>query len=220
MAQLPLDLAQPPVLCHANFFVSDANREAHGWVMAWPAWPAPALLLTGPAASGKTHLARIWAAKSGARELGVETLERLPPADALADAPAAVIEQIERAPGEALFHLLNCAGEKAISLLLTTRRALPDLPFVLPDLRSRIAALPVARLTPPDDALLEAVLAKLFSDRQLRVTPDVTRYLLARMERSFAAAAGLVDTLDRAALERRRNLSLPFVRTLLEGQAA
>ena len=99
---------------------------------------------------------------------------------------------------EALFHLCNHLAAGGGSLMATGRLAPARWQIALADLASRLRAAPVARLEAPDDALLAAVLVKLFADRQIAVAPDLIRYLLARMERSFAAAEALVAALDRA----------------------
>ena len=87
----------------------------------------------------------------------------------------------------------------------------------LPDLRSRLAASPAVGVGVPDDALIGAVLVKMFSDRQLQVNQDVITYLLARMERSFAAARRIVAVLDTKALAAKRRITIPFAAHVLDG---
>jgi chromosomal replication initiation ATPase DnaA len=111
-----------------------------------------------------------------------------------------------------LFNLLREGGGH---LLLTGRSPPARWPLALADLRSRLAALPVVALAPPDDAGLAAVIVKLFADRQLRVEPDVVRFLVERLDRSFAAAAAAVAALDRAALAHGRAVTVPLVRAVL-----
>ena len=159
----------------------------------------------GPEGSGKSHLAAIWGQVAGARFLAGRALEtpRLPAALATA---ALVVEDL--APGEfderALFHLLNLTHEHDAFLLLTMRTAPVGWTIALPDLGSRLRALPVASLAPPDDTLLRAVLVKLFADRQITVDEALVGYLAARIERSVGAARAAVDRLDREALRLKR----------------
>jgi chromosomal replication initiation ATPase DnaA len=142
-------------------------------------------------------------------------------AASLAGKPAVVVEDADRAAEagqadeRALLHLFNLLREAGGHLLLTGRTPPARWPLALPDLRSRLAALPVAALAPPDDAVLEAVIVKLFADRQLRVEPDVVRFLANRIDRSFAAVAEAVASLDRAALEHGRAVTVPLVRSVL-----
>ncbi len=131
---------------------------------------------------------------------------------ALPDRGAVVVEDLDRGIGEeqALFHLLNRARESKLSVLMTSRVAPGDLSVRIPDLRSRLRALPVAALNPPDEPLLKAVLVKLFCDRQLNVEPAVIDYLSLRMERSMRAAALIVAAVDRLALATHRKATRPL----------
>lgn len=206
--QLVLDLPSRPALGRADFFVSPANAVAVGLVDLWPDWPMRRMAVVGPEGAGKTHLAHVWSARAGAGFVPAAALATL--ALGAVDADAALVVEDADAVGalgaaaeEALFHLCNHLAVRG-SLLLSGREPPARWPVALPDLASRLAATPVARLEPPDDALLGAVLVKLFADRQLAVGPDLVQYLLPRMERSFAAAEALVIALDRAALASRR----------------
>jgi chromosomal replication initiation ATPase DnaA len=214
--QLALDLPVRPALGREAFFVSPANANALAAIDAWTTWPGRRHLLVGPAGSGKTHLAHVWAALSGARIVAARDIgtDDVP---ALAAAPAVTVEDIDREADEAaLFHLLNLTLTEGTPLLLTATVHPNERPPALPDLASRLAAMPVARLEPPDDALLQAVLVKLFEDRQITVSPDVISYLLARIERSLDAARRTVSALDAAALAERRPVTRQLARSILD----
>ena len=206
--QLSLDLPHRAALGAEDFLVSDCNRGAVRLIDSWPEWKENAKLIVGPAASGKTHLARVWQARSGAMALSPGSLDirRL---DALKKCSALIVEDIDRAGyGEkALFHLLNLAREKRLFVLFSSREAPNRFDFALPDLRSRLNALPAVRIGAPDDALLKTVMLKHFADRQLSVDPKVLDFLALRIERSLAAAADAVAAIDRAALGSGRKIS-------------
>lgn len=211
--QMVFDLPVRPALGRDDFFVSPANRLALAQVDAWPAWPDRRLAICGPGGSGKTHIVHVWAARAGARILPAAALRSLD----LARLPAGValaIEDFDRSGDhgraeaeEALFHLMNHLAASGGSLMLTGRMPPAQWDVALPDLSSRLGAAQIARLDPPDDALLSAVLVKLFSDRQIDVGPDLIAYLLARMDRSFEAAEALVMRLDVAGLARQRPIT-------------
>ncbi len=216
--QLPLDLGHRPALGRDDFLVAGSNREAVGWIDRWPDWPAPALVVHGPRGAGKTHLARVWRARSGAAVVEGRALSPDVPA-AFADAPRAclVVEGADAVrDAEALLHLYNVAAERGGWLLLTAAGPPARWRIPLADLDSRLRAAPAVAIGPPEDELLEAVLVKLFADRQLRVGPEVISYLVARMERSLAAARGLVAALDARALAARRGITVPLARAVLE----
>jgi chromosomal replication initiation ATPase DnaA len=199
-----------------DFMPSPCNRDALAWLQRWPDWPACALVLYGPAGCGKSHLARIWAKRAGAR-----WLDRPLPADARPEGVRAyVLEDVvgsnRLADEVGLLQFYNWLTEERGHILLTARRPVADWPIDLPDLASRLRAAPAVAIGPPDEALLGALLVKLFGDRQLVVAEDVIRYMLAHMERSFAAARALVAALDERSLEQRRAITIPLVRAVLE----
>lgn len=206
--QLALDL---PVATHygaEDFLVGPSNRDAWRLIGRWPDWPGSWLRLAGPAGSGKSHLAAIWAQASGGRRLAVAAL-------AAADVPglaacgAVAIEDCHRQPRDeaALFHLMNALKSAGGSLLVTGEGDPDQWRIATPDLLSRLRLAPQVTIGPPDDALLQAVLVKHFVDRQLVVDTGVVALLARRMERSFAAARALADALDRLSLERGRRIT-------------
>ena len=208
--QLSLDLPARPALGREDFFVSEANAAALAAIEGWQGWPGRKLVLTGPEGAGKTHLAHVWAALSGARIVPAGTLAATD-IPTLAAAPVAV-EDADRIAGDraaesALFHLHNLVLAEGGALLVTGRDAPGRWGLVLPDLESRLQAASLARLAPPDDGLLVALLAKLFADRQLSPGPAVLTYVARRIDRSFAGAAEAVERLDRAAMEQKRPLT-------------
>ena len=214
--QLAIDLPYTPALGRADFLVSDCNRAALAWIERWPDWPEPRLVLYGSRGCGKSHLARLWCGQSGGRLIGGAALAR---DEALlgdgAAPPGIALDDAEAAPEVALLHLYNSCAEAGIGLLVISRRAPTSWPMTLPDLASRLRALPTVGIDPPDDALLAAVLVKHFADRQLRVMPSVIGYLVPRMERSFAMAGALATRLDELALAADRKIGLPLARQAL-----
>jgi len=211
-AQHALDLRFAPRLGAADFLVSDSNREAFERIGRWPDWRPPALVLYGPAGSGKTHLAHLWCERAGAALVAGDSVTT---GDAAALAGNLAVDDADRAAETPLFHLYNLCRERGGSLLLTARAPPAAQRIALADLASRLRALPVVALGPPDDALLAAVLVKHFADRQIGVEPSVIAYLLSRIERSFAGAAAIVAALDRRALSARRAVTVALVREVL-----
>jgi len=213
MSQLPLSLSLPPVYSEDNFYLSDCNRDAHRLITAWPHWPGHALLMYGPKGSGKTHLGQLWAGRAHALAWPAAGLDAM-------EYPLSfhcLIEDIERTRDERLLlHLFNHAREQGYSLLLTAAVTPQHLPFVLPDLTSRLLALPSVHITQPDDAVLAGAMRKQFADRQMKVGDDVIAYALPRMERSLGKVRELVERVDKSALAERKNVTVPFIRKLLE----
>lgn len=219
--QLPLDLGHRTAMGREDFLIAPGNQDAVAWIDLWPEWPAPALVLYGPIASGKSHLAAVWCDQSGAVKISAHELDEKSVEAVAARAAHLVIDDADALIGDvgrekALFHLYNLFKEEGRTLLLTMQDAPVRRAFTLPDLASRLRAAPCVAIREPDDALLAAVLVKLFNDRQLRVSAEVINYIVPRIERSFDAARNLVRNLDEAALSSKSDLTIPFVRKLLD----
>ena len=220
--QLPLDLGCRPALEADDFLVAPSNGDAVAWLEPGRSWPGPALVLSGPVGSGKSHLARVWAARTGAVLVGREALVVADVADLLPSgrSVAVAVDGADAVAGDALgeralLHLFNLVAEGGGRLLLTGTTAAAGWGLRLPDLASRLRAAPSVALGPPGDDLLAAMLVKLLADRQLQPPTEVVAYLVPRMERSGAAVQRLAAELDLAALAAHRPITLPLARTVL-----
>ena len=203
--QLTFALPHAESLSRDDFLEGPSNARALALVENWPDWPNRVMMMVGPEGSGKSHLAAIWAAESGARTIAAHALTPATVPGALATG-ALVVEQLE--PGgfdeRAVFHLLNLAREEE-AFVLMSGRILPSAYTVeLRDAGSRLRALPVVTLAPPDDQMLRALIVKFCADRQMVVDESVVSFLAARIERSFVAARKAVELLDAESLRLRR----------------
>ena len=223
MAQLPLDLQFISAAGRDDFIIGDCNRLATTWIDRWPDWPGQYRILNivGPAASGKSHLGAIWAAQASAMtltglqsgvdlDLGQDTASRV--------SGKFVLDGVTVGDGwdeEAMFHLVNRTAGDAGSLLILTDMPAGQMPWKLADLTSRLRAVTVVTLDPPDDAILRQLLEKYFVDRQLAISLPVLDYMVSRMERSFRAVQTIAADMDRRSLAERRNLTLPLARDIM-----
>jgi len=199
--QLTLELGHIPAQGEADFLVGEGNALAHGRILAFPHWPDPVTLVIGPAKSGKSHLARIFADRSGARFAGTDDLELL--AAEGGTAPV-VVEDVDRLDYDeaGLFHLLNQSMREHRPILLTAREDIANWPLATDDVRSRARRAAAYTLELTDDIQLSQMFVKLFGDRQIKVDPRIIGYLVARMERSAEEVVILADLMDRLALAK------------------
>ena len=212
--QRTFDWGIRPALGREDFLVAPCNEAAVAWLDRWPDWPGPALVIHGPSGSGKSHLAEVWRRRSGAEI--VEEADFPQATSAAERAVALVIDGLSGPVDErALLHTYNAIAERDGHLLLTALTPASRWPLTLPDLASRLRLAPAAALGLPDDALLAALMLKLFADRQIAVAPEVPAYVVPRIERTFEAVVRLVERLDRAALAEGRAVTVPLVRAVL-----
>jgi len=207
--QLRLDLSKAPSHAREDFVVSACNAAAVAAVDAWELWPGGKLALIGPAGSGKTHMARAWAA-----EVGATTPDLEGGLVSAVQGPMLVEDADRGKPDELLFHLFNMADAGA-PLLVTGRTPPAGWRIRLPDLASRLKALTLARLEPPDDVVLLAIMGKLFSERNIRPTDGVPTYVLRRIERSASAVEDIVRRIDEWAGTEHREVTLALAREIL-----
>jgi chromosomal replication initiation ATPase DnaA len=217
--QLAFALPHAESFTREDFLEGPANAAGLALIDSWPDWPNRIMLLVGPEGSGKSHLASIWAVQAGARSTAAHTLTADAVPNALATG-ALVVEDLRSSDVDerALFHLLNLAREEGAFVLMTARTPPSAFQIELRDLRSRLRALPMVSLLPPDDHLCRALVVKFCADRQLAVDEAVVGYLSTRVERSYAALRKAVELLDTEALRLGRPVTRALAAELLRGE--
>lgn len=218
--QLLLALDHAESFAREDFLSGPSNAAALALIERWPDWPDRIVALIGPEGSGKSHLAAIWAAESGARTIAARSLTRIDLPAAFATGALAV-EDIEAGLDEAaLFHLLNLAREERAYVLMTARVPPGSLEVGIRDLASRLRAVPAVSVASPGDALLRALIVKLGADRQLPMDESLVGYLVTHIERSFAAARAAVMRLDEESLRLKRPVTKALAAELFRSPSA
>ena len=215
MNQYVFEYDDQPAFDESEFLVADSNADARAWIDRWPDWDGRGLAIWGPEGSGKTHLADIWRQRSGARlvnaaDIGPDFV------DSWQGGNLVLEDRVDGVGESGLLHAINLVREEGGYLLITDTAPPARWQVSLPDLRSRLAALPAVAIGRPEDDLIAAVLAKQFRDRQIKVGDGVISYLVLRMERSFDAIGTIVATLDLLSLVEKRPITVPRARRALE----
>lgn len=218
--QIPLEFPVRSAMGREDFMIGESNQDAVGWIDQWPEWPAPALFLNGPAASGKSHLSAVWQSRTKAAVINPQDLLENE-AELLAQAaPNVVIDGVDtwlsdKQAETTLFHLYNIFKEEKRTMLLTGRAAPSHIDFAIPDLASRLRAAPCASIKSPDDTLLQNIIVKMFVDRQIQIGEAELKYLMPRMERSFKFISDIVAKSDEFALSQKRPVTIAVLRDAL-----
>jgi hypothetical protein len=191
--QIALPLDWPQAQDESRFILSDANRAAFEHFRTWSLWPVKATMLTGPRRSGRSLLARTFIERVGGQ----------------------LFENADSHDEEELFHAWNAAQDSGRPIVLIVDEVPPAWQIMLPDLRTRLAITPIARIEQPDDALFKAIIQLLFADRGMHIPDDALKYIGDRVERSYWMAERVVDAIDRFAIAERSRLTLPTIRRAL-----
>lgn len=211
--QLVMPFGARPSYEPEDFIRGTANEQALDLIERWPDWPYSMVLLSGPSGCGKTHLAHVFAAKTKAHFIEPERIGTVPADQLLVGNHSWVIDGLEQVTdAAALAQLINHARARGDYVLMSAQAVARDLPFTLPDLRSRLLALPSVELGAPDDALLMGVLAKQFADRQLRIAPEVLSFAANQLERSYEAVQQFARAMDKLSLAKGRAITIALVR--------
>lgn len=199
-----------------DFVIGGCNKLAVDFVNLWPNWPAHALILAGEAASGKTHLARIFEEKSEATLVQAEDLKE---PDIPGFSNVVIVENADQGVDEAaLFHLYNWTRDNKGFLLMTAKGAPGKWGITLRDLLSRLQSTPLVTLERPGEDILGAAMAKQFSDCQIKVDDRVIAFLLRRIERSFSAVQSVVTKMDTLSLQEKSRITVPLAKKILENR--
>jgi chromosomal replication initiation ATPase DnaA len=218
--QLAFDLGHRPAFGRDDFLVAPGNQEAVAQIDTWPNWPTHALAIFGPAGCGKSHLAHVFALRSNAKVIVPSDVTTSAVENLISTQSPLIIEDGDAVSDErALLHVFNAVKERGGHILFTSREPPSRWAVKLPDLKSRLSSVQAVRIEMPDDAMIEAVIVKLFADRQIEISPDVVKYMVRNMDRTFAAARRIVDLADRESLTGKRPVTIPLVKNILKASS-
>ncbi len=197
-----------------DFIVGKSNKYAINWIDKFPNWHEKGLIIIGPRASGKSHLARVLKFRSNciikqAEDINIESFNILEPQNL-------IIENIENVVNHKFFlHVINSLKEKNYKVLLTSRESLTNLEIDLQDLKSRLFVLPQANILLPTDDVLLGIIFKLAKDKGLKISDSVSKFIISHIERSYQSANTMIKQLDKVSMQRKKNITIPLVKEIL-----
>jgi len=213
--QLILKFPTNEVYLKEDFYVSSSNKEAYEFVNSWPKWIKNIANIFGPPGSGKTHLASILKSKTSTLEVQ---------SDALNDQiffefktkEALIIENLnEKIPENLLFSLWNVTVQDNKYLLITSTKPINAYKFKLPDLKSRVSSSVTIGINLPSDDLISVILAKNFSDKQIKIEKKHIDYIIKRIDRSYEKISQFILTLDKYSLKKGSPFGLKLIKEVL-----
>ena len=223
--QLIFKLSRRQAYNREDFFVSKTNSLAVKILENWKNFSSSGLVIVGPSACGKTHLAAVWSKETSAKSYDISTFIGID-INHLIDEKFIVLEDVEKLEfiskdkrliiEENILHIFNSLSANNGKILFTSCRFPRFWEIGLKDLLSRIMTLTIIELNMPDDNLLAAVMAKQFQDRQIKVDDKVLTYAISRMERSFLFAKTLVEALDVESLKLKKPIKKNMVNKIIE----
>ena len=213
--QLILKFPNSKAYLKEDFYVSDSNQEAYDFINSWPKWIKKIINIFGPSGSGKTHLASILKSKTTVLETQPKQLNdkiffKFKTKEVL------IVENLEdNVPEKILYSLWNAVVQDNKYLLITSKKPINQYRFKLPDLKSRINEIITIGIKLPSDDLISVILAKNFSDKQIKVEKKHIDYIIKRIDRSYEKISQFVITLDKYSLKKGSSFSLKLIKEVL-----
>ena len=214
--QLILKFPSEKAFKKEDFYVSQSNQEAYDFINSWPRWIKRIVNIFGPSGSGKTHLVNILKNKTSSlqvnsSELNEKIFLRFKTKEAL------IIENLdEKVSEKLLFTLWNTALQDNKYILITSKKPISYYKFKLKDLISRINSSLIIGIKLPSDDLISVIIAKNFSDKQIKVNKKQIDYIIKRIDRSYEKISQFILTLDKYSLKKGSPFSLKLIKEVLK----
>ena len=210
--QLILKFPKNLVFKKEDYYVSQSNQEAYDFIVSWPKWIKRIVNIYGPTGSGKTHLASILKNKTRCMQIESKDLK-----DKIflefKTKEALILENLdEKISEKLLFSLWNHALQDNKYLLIPSKKPISLYKFKLKDLKSRVSI----GIKLPDDDLISVIIAKNFSDKQIKVEKKHIDYIIKRIDRSYEKISQFILTLDKYSLKKGTPFSLKLIKEVLK----
>ncbi len=213
--QLLLDFDVKTNFNNHDYYVSESNYFAFNLIDKWPKWEKRILNVSGEKFSGKTHLANIFKLKSSAlflneNQVNDETFKKIKLYESI------IVDGFSNNLDERLMYsILNLVDQDSKYLLINSEIPLGEINFKLPDLDSRSKNLLHAKIEPPDDDLIFAIILKNFSDRQIKLEKKIIEFIINRIDRSYSKISQFIYKIDELSLKKKKPINLKTIKEIL-----
>jgi len=198
-----------------DYYVSDSNYFAFNLIDKWPRWEKRILNISGDKFSGKTHLANIFKLKSSAlflneNQINDDLFKKIKLHECI------IVDGFSNSIDEKLtYAILNLVDQDSKYLLINSETPLGEINFNLPDLASRSKNLLHAKIDPPDDDLIFAIILKNFSDRQIKLEKKIIEFIINRIDRSYSKISEFIYKIDELSLKKKKPINLKTIKEIL-----
>jgi len=198
-----------------DYYVSKSNYFAKNIIETWPKWEKNIINLTGEKFSGKSHLSAIFRRKSNAlylhaKNIDDQTLKEIKLSNDI------IIEDLdENFDEKLLYSIFNLVEQDNKYLLISSKKPMDTMKFSLPDLVSRLKNCIVAKIEPPDDDLIYAIILKSFSDRQIKLDNKIIDYIIKRIDRSYGKMHEFIYKIDELSLKKKQSINFKIIKEII-----
>ena len=198
-----------------DYYVSVSNYFAFNLIDKWPKWEKKIINISGEKFSGKTHLANIFKSKASAlflneNQINDEIFKKIKLYESI------IIDGFSNTFDEKLIYsILNLVDQDSKYLLINSETPLGEINFKLPDLASRSKNVLHAKIDPPDDDLIFAIILKNFSDRQIKLEKKIIEFIINRIDRSYGKISEFIYKIDELSLKKKKPINLKTIKEIL-----
>ena len=198
-----------------DYYVSDSNYFAFNLIDKWPKWEKRILNISGERFSGKTHLANIFKSKASAlflneNQINDDIFKKIKLHESI------IVDGFSNNIDEKLtYSILNLVDQDNKYLLINSETPLGEINFELPDLASRSKNLLHAKIEPPNDDLIFAIILKNFSDRQIKLEKKIIEFIINRIDRSYSKISEFIYKIDELSLKKKKPINLKTIKEIL-----
>jgi chromosomal replication initiation ATPase DnaA len=199
-----------------DFYVSNNNFSAYKLIEGWPKWPGKWLNVFGATGSGKTHLSKILEKKIKNIKLIEAKNVKNNIINNLNNLECLIIDNYQNNIYESLLYsILNQSKQLDNYIVINSISSLKQFNFSLKDLQSRINSFIYIGIDLPTDELLQVIISKSFSEKQINLNPKISEYIIKNVERSYEKMFKFLRDIDELSLSTGKSININLIKKAL-----